>query len=130
MDIQFSTKKTFFFSKKKKTFQQVKFVVPVDQSKGREKLYKYQDLARELKKGVEYEGESDTHYIWRLRDNNKEPGKLYGVNRNPMKNWDRPDHSTAEIRQQENWESLLFLNYKENKKVTERFTMHKEWPKI
>ena len=51
----------------KRTWNLVDFFVPVSfkvKIKEDEKLDKYLDLARELKKVVEHEGDGDTHYNW------------------------------------------------------------------
>ena len=44
---------------------------------------------------MEYENDSDTNNSW---SNQKEPGKKrLGLTGNLEKNWDYPDHATAEI---------------------------------
>ena len=57
-----------------------------------EKSNKYQDLAKEQEKTMEYEDYSDTNQIWN-------PGKETRKFRNSGKDCDHPDYSTAEI----NW---------------------------
>ena len=43
-----------------------------------EKMDKYLNLARELKKVLEHEGDSDTNYNWSLWKSFQEPGKETG----------------------------------------------------
>ena len=67
------------------------FPVPADhwvKMKENEKIDKYLDLTRELKKTVEYEGESDTNCSWCTRYGPKKLGKKTGRPGNQSKKWD------------------------------------------
>ena len=65
--------------------------------KEHEKIDKYLDLARELKKTVENEGDSDTNCNWCTWGNHKRLGRKTGETENQSKNQNHPDHSIAEI---------------------------------
>ena len=83
---------------RKKNCHLVDFVISVKHRiKIKENIDKYVALARELKKAVEQEGDSDSNCCWctwngpqKLRIKNEEIG-------NQRKNWDHPDHCIVKI---------------------------------
>ena len=64
-----------------------------------EKRYKYLDLARELKKNMEYEGDDDTNCGWCTWGNPKRIGKGTGRLGNKRTSGDHPNYSIIKIGQ-------------------------------
>ena len=46
---------------------------------------------------MEHESDNDTSHSWSPWNNPEKLGKDIGGTENPKKNWNYPDHSTAEI---------------------------------
>ena len=62
-----------------------------------EKIDKYLDLAREIKKAMEHEDDNDTNWSWCLWNGPQRPGKKTGGSGNLRKNWDNPNSSIVKI---------------------------------
>ena len=72
------------------TWRSVDFGVPEDHEvkiKNSKKIEKCLNLARELKKTVEYEGDDDTNCSWRARNDPQEPWEETGGTGNRLENW-------------------------------------------
>ena len=65
--------------------------------KEREKIVKYLDLARELKKPEEHEGDGETYDSWSPWNSLQRPGKKTAGTEDQRQNRDHPDHSTVKI---------------------------------
>ena len=74
------------------------FVVPADHRVKVEEGEKLgMNLARELKKLVDHEGDGDTDCIWGPLNNPLKPGKDTGLSGNQEKNQNHPYQNTAKI---------------------------------
>ena len=78
------------------------FVVPVDhigEIKENENTGKYLQLARELKKSLEHDGDSDTYCCWCARNDTQRHGKGAGRVENRRTSRDYPDFYIIKIGQ-------------------------------
>ena len=90
------------YTKKKRTCCIADFAVPADRRmkiKESKKRDKYFDLAREMKKTVEQEGDVDSNFSWCIWDNPQSFDKRTGRLRNKRTSRDHPDYSIIKIGQ-------------------------------
>ena len=87
---------------KKENLLKVNFAVPADhrvKMKESEKRDKYQDLARELKKTMEHEGDANTNCNWCAWYSHQKIGTETGGFENKRMSGDHPNYSIVEIGQ-------------------------------
>ena len=70
---------------------------PQRKNKRKQKIDKYFDFVRELKKTVEHQGQSNTSYSWCTENGLQDPGEETGRTGNQRENQNHTDYSIAEI---------------------------------
>ena len=88
--------------KKKSTYQLADITVLIDNRywlkvKEREKLNNYLDFAKELKKVMEHEDDSEVKHSWCSWNNLEELEKEIEETKYPSQNWDNSERSIANI---------------------------------
>ena len=85
--------------KKKRNCQIVDYTIPADHSIKLKESEKYIDLARELNKTMEHEGDDFTNCNWRARYSQQRIGSGTGGLRNKRTSGDHPNYCIIEIGQ-------------------------------